>query len=247
MKKLYALTMAFAIVFSACEDDSENKPSETILPQVTNIKVNARSSDYQATIGANIIIQAKLSDNEALSQVKLRIYPASGSGSSVSKTYQVSGTEMSFQKAFVLDENMADGAYRLEFRVIDVARNSAAVTNDLQTVIGKPVFSFPFQNSDTLVLAVASTFTLTGQVTDNEDLSMVNVSLSSNRTGPGPVSIYDQDFDFPGLGHPSWDFNGGLDIAIPANALKLHYNLKITAFDNEGNFSTFSQKVYIDP
>lgn len=256
--KLFSLLAALSVLSVACEKDEEQ---DTTAPQINSVSINEKDHDIEVAAGEEIHIDAHVTDNEALGELKIDIHDIfDGHSHKSSKwakvlTIALSGKEQHLHEhADVPDEALA-GPYHAVFRLIDKEGNEGEfaevdfmITNSSQPQIDITDPDFGGE----VDVARGGTLSLKGIVTDNVDLDEIRISLEEEHEGHDHKStldeaLYEADFDLTGSADMSWDFqmDGNVNIVIPANAETGHYSLKVVAIDDEGNMNIFEAEVHI--
>jgi len=243
--KSLAAFLCCVIVLSCSEEKKEGIP-----PSINSLTIGNGQDSLFWFYGDEINVSGDFADNENLASLSLII---SNNGVAVyTETFSFSGKTFSLTDVFILPETVPEGSYLLIAQLQDEAANITTQTFNLVVQNGFPIVYGPtglvLTNTNWgYYVRAGGSLLVSGQVTDNRDLTFVNIRMYSNQQGPGPTEIYNERFTFPGSADKSWDFNGGLNIAVPINALKLKYRLSITTADNDGNFLVLNMPAEVDP
>lgn len=259
--RIFGLIAMSALIFTACEEDNEDQ--DTTAPVIQSATINEKDHDIMVMAGEELHIDAHLTDNEALGELKIDMHDIFDGHEHKSSTFKwsevmtiaLSGKEQHLHEHTEVPEVTTAGPYHAIFRVIDEEGNEGEFV-ELDFMIGnasQPVIEITSPDfSDEVHAPKGSTLSLTGTVSDETDLAEILVKLEEEhehnhiheqRSGEG--EIYEKDFDLTGSADLNWSFDGNVDIAIPADAETGHYKLKVTAIDNVGNMSIFEGEVHI--
>lgn len=268
MKKISILSLAvFGLVFTACDgDDDNNTAQDLVAPQIQSATINSKSADIEAPAGNDIHVDAHLTDNEWLGQLKVDIHDqfdghAHGKRNEIDwaevRTIDLSGKEEHIHEDITVPGDAKAGPYHAIFRVIDREGNEGqlveldfTVTNGTQPVINITAPDF----NDHVDVTKGATLDIMGTITDDTDLDEIVVVLEEEhddhmhgKTNNEEPPIYEEDFDLTGSSDTSWDFqtDGGVSITIPTDAEAGDYKLEVIATDSDGNVSIFEGEVHI--
>jgi len=245
-KFLLPLVALFAILVSCSSDDNN---SESVAPSIVFLNLNGQGSNLNATIGKSINIVGEFEDNKELSTLDISAFNAQGD-MAFSQIFDLTGSRAQFTGTLLVPNTLEAGNYQIIATLKDASGNRTTLDYTLTLVTDKPnitILGFNNPATDTIFMDVNATYILRGLISDDEDLSLVNIRLNTTASGAGLTEIYDEEFTFSGANDLSWDYNGGLFIQIPWNALREHYKLTISAFDQNNTGHTVEAKVYIRP
>lgn len=252
-----------AVSLSSCSKDEDQ---DTVPPQIKSAQINGSEEDVAAPAGSYLVVEADLSDNEALGQLKIDIHDVFDGHGHEKKSFvrwadvkniDLTGTEASVADSLLVPSGVAAGPYHAVLRLIDEAGNEAdfverefMITNASQPEI--ELTSPDFTNE--VHLNPGTVLSLAGTVSDDVDLQEIFILLEEDHEeGADHKStleepLYEQDFDLPGTADLSWDFqaDGQVDIPVPATAEPGHYVLQIVARDSEGNMNIFEAEVHVE-
>ncbi|MGB0176073.1 MAG: DUF4625 domain-containing protein [Owenweeksia sp.] len=264
MKKFRVLSLlaAFSFLFITCNKDAEDQ--DTTAPKIMSVTINDEDHDIVVMAGSEIHINAHVTDNEALGELKVDIhdiFDGHSHGKTSAKwaevlTIALSGKEQHVHEHTDVPQDATAGPYHAIFRLIDAEGNEGEfaeidfmITNGSQPQIN---ITDPDVSGE-VDAPKGSTLSIFGTVSDDTDLAEVRISLEEEHDGHEHKStlqevIYEEDFDLTGPADTNWDFqaDGNVNIVIPSDAQAGHYVLRIIAVDNEGNMNIFEAEVHID-
>jgi hypothetical protein len=260
MKSSKFLLMIFglAVLFTACEDEEE---MDVTAPVIHSVAINDEDHDIMVMAGDEIHLDAHVTDNEALGELKIDVHDVFDGHSHKSAekwaevmTIALSGKEQHVHDHMDVPQDAMAGPYHAVFRLIDEEGNEGEFA-EIDFMIGnssQPQISISSPDFSNEVHAPkGSTLILQGSITDDTDLKEIRIKLAEEHEGHHHKSadgeIFEADFDLTGANDTSWDFqaDGNVNIAIPANAETGHYKLEVIAEDNEGNMNIFEGEVHI--
>lgn len=262
MKKFAILFVAALPVFAACKkEDPDLDP-----PVIAEYKINDEDHDIEVAAGSEMHVDLVFTDNEELREYKIDIHDAfdgheHGKVSSITRfsfqqTYAINGKQATEHQDVDIPAESAAGPYHAIVRVIDEEGNEGEfgeliihITHPDQPVINVTSPDF----SDEVHAPKGSTFTLTGTITDNNDLEEIFIVIKEEDDhGHGKVQsgeLYEADFDLTGSNDTSWDFaeisNQGKDIVIPSTAETGYYKLEVVAKDAEGHMTVWEKEIHV--
>lgn len=257
--KIFSLLTMGSLLFIACDKEEDE---DTVAPQILSATINDEDHNIMVMAGDELHIEAEVSDNEELGELKIDIHDIFDGHShkkavvkwSEVVTVELSGKSEDVHRHLTVPATTTAGPYHAIFRLIDDEGNEAEfveidfmITNGSQPMISVTDPDF----SGEVHAPKGSTLSLQGIITDNIDLEEIMISLEEEhghhkKAGAQSV-IYEEDFDLPGSADSSWDLqaDGNVNISIPTSAETGHYLLMIRAMDNEGNMNVFEAEVHI--
>jgi uncharacterized membrane protein len=257
MKK-YWLYSLLALAAVACTDD-DNEVEDTVKPQINKVTINEADHDIQVTAGTEMHIDADLSDNEELRELKIDIHDVFDGHEHGKRAeweevilVDLSGKTQTLHKDVDVPASATAGAYHAVFRVLDLEGNEGDFVelnftlvngNEPQFAISSPDFS------DHLDYAPGETIAMVGTVTDDVDLEEVKIEIyeeghdHSHKKSEGP--LFEQDFDLDGSADTSFDLSN-FTIVIPADAEFGHYEIELKALDSDGNYGIVKGELHLD-
>jgi len=265
MKKfqIFSLLVAFSFLFVACDDDDDLE--DTVAPEIKSVTINEEDHDIMVMAGEEMHIDAELSDNEALGELKIDVHDVFEGHSHGKKsafkwaevlTVELSGKEQTVHEHMDVPEDATAGPYHAILRVIDEEGNEGEfeevefmISNGSEPMINVTDPDF----SNEVHAPKGSTLSLVGTITDDTDLEEIIIHLKEehdddhDHKSAMDEEIYEEDFDLDGTADTSWDFqaDGNVNISIPADAEEGHYELMIRAMDSEGNMNIFEAEVHV--
>ncbi len=261
MKKIktFSVLAAVGLLFTACNKDEEQ---DTTAPVIQSVTINEEDHDITVMVGNEIHIDAHVTDNEALGELKVDVHDVFDGHSHKSSikwaevlTIQLSGKEQHVHDHMEVPQDALAGPYHAVFRLIDAEGNEGefAEVDFMITNASQPQISITDPDfNDHVHVTKGSTLRIMGVVTDATDLAEIKISLEEeheehDHKGTLDESLYEEDFDLDGSADTSWDFqaDGNVNIAIPADAEEGHYILRVVALDDEGNMNVFEGEVHI--
>lgn len=245
----FALLLVFAgaISLTSCKKDNDEEA-----PKITEVRINGELAGEHIHVDAasTIEIQIKLTDNEALSQLKIDIHgnddghahggeeeahsgSAQGSWEELA-IVQLTGTEQTITRSFIVP-NTVRGEWHLSLRAIDSKGNESPerlieldIDNDFLAVID--VETVNGQDAEMEVeVAPLSALVFVGLITDAAGLTEVHIELEANGT-----VFYEMEYDAAGA--TSWDLSAA-NFTLPDLGAAVHAELHIHA-TNTGGFET---------
>lgn len=248
----FALVLLFAgaISLSSCKKDNDEEA-----PKITEVRINGELAGEHIHVDAasTIEIQIKLTDNEALSQLKIDIHgnddghthggeeeahsgSAQGSWEELA-IVQLSGTEETITRSFIVP-NTVRGEWHLSLRAIDSKGNESPerlieldIDNDLLPVIEVETVNGLAADMEVEVAPLAA-LTFVGLITDATGLTEVHIELEANGT-----VFYEMEYDAAGA--TSWDVSAA-NFTLPDLGSAVHAELHIHATDS-GGFETHEE------
>lgn len=260
--RILSLMLAFGFLFAACDKDEDE---DTTAPEIKSVTINQADHDIAVAAGDEIHIDAHVTDNEALGELKVDVHDifdghSHGKKSSVKwaevMTIALSGKEQHVHDHMDVPQDATAGPYHAVFRLIDAEGNEGQfaevdfmITNSSQPQINITDPDF----SGEVDAAKGSTLSIMGTITDDTDIDEIVISLEeehddhSHKKNTSEEPLYEADFDLTGSSDMSWDFqtDGNVNIAIPTDAEEGHYALKVVVIDDEGNMNVFEGEVDI--
>ncbi|QQS30203.1 MAG: DUF4625 domain-containing protein [Sphingobacteriales bacterium] len=261
MKKMFSFLVLLGILSIVAV--SCTKDQDTEAPEISGSKINGLDENIEIGAGTEMVITATFTDNEGLQQFKIDIHDAFDGHAhgktedytmfSYQQVYSISGTMAQETQSIAVPENATAGPYHCVLTAIDAKGNESdfveldlILTNTGQAMI--EVVSPDF--SQEMEAVKGEVLTLTGTITDNDDLVSVKIELGEEEEhGHGKTTesepIYEMTFELPGNNDTTWDMNNA-QILIPSNAASGHYILTMSAIDSDGNMSFKKGEVHID-
>lgn len=259
MKKTY-LFAALAFVAASCSDDDETQ--DTTKPVILEATVNGEDHDLEFDAGDVLQLEVDLSDNEGLSQFKIDVHDVfdghdhnkvlDGDAWEMTEVITVSGATATVNHTLNVPDPVTAGPHHFIFRVLDAAGNESEFMemNFILKNGEEPVFNISDPDfSDEVHAPKGQSLAITGTITDDEDLDEIVITIEEegddhdHKNASGEV-IFSYDADLNGTADTSFDLST-VDIAIPADAETGHYELKISAKDNEGNYGVFTAELHV--
>jgi hypothetical protein len=266
MKKyIFPLSIAASVVlFSSCSDD-DDAAVDTQKPVISGVTINGSSEDVEVNTGAEIHIDAVITDNEALGELKIDVHDVfddhshgkkAGIHWAEIKTMDLSGKQQTIHTHMDVPSDALGGPYHAVFRVIDAEGNEGdfaevdfSVISDDQPVINIITPDFSSEPE----WAKGDMVSVTGTITDETDISEIVIVLEEegdhdhNHGKKAEEALYEEDFDLTGTNDVTWDFqsDGNVNFTIPADAETGHYAFIINVMDSEGNLTVFEKEVEI--
>ena len=253
MKKVYlSFCLLLLVGYSSC------KKADLEKPLILSATLNGISEEVYVAAGTTLLFDGTFKDNLNLGEYKIDIHDDfdlhdhgktnANSRFSLQQISEISGTQVTVQDNIPLPSNASAGPYHCIIRVLDAEGNEGdfaeipfSITQATQPVI--TVLS-PDLNLDNPI-ARGATLSLTGQITDNSDLTEIRILFQEstghahNKTGANP--LYEEVFTLGGVVDTTWNFSElatlNQPIEIPANAPLGAYILIIAARDDEDNLT----------
>lgn len=255
MRNIQILFFAsITLFFAACQKDQD-----TARPVIKNVTVNGiASEEHDLDAGQTFTLGYSVSDNESLNQMKINIHPADDghthSGEGESSEVPNVGT-WNYSQIVNLDDKDKSGSFTLtvpdtiqghwhvEVNLIDESGNEAVeyVTTLHITNTDAPTFaltSTPEAINGVISLAAdTSTFSISGNVNDEQGVALVEYELENHSTEEevGSGSLYVGSATSAAISPTSF---GPLAAGT--------YHLKIKARDVNGNGSVWFAEVEVN-
>jgi hypothetical protein len=251
MKKIIWISLILGL--AACKKDED-----TSAPVVDYVRVNGVAADeHELLAGESFTVQLKLTDNEALNQVKLNVHAADdghthngmGGGDdhgpnvgiwTASRILNLDGTEAVKNLTFSVPDDVA-GHWHLEVLLIDEKGNEAEeyittlhVENPDLPVI--TVTMLPAPTDDEVVLAPGSTLSVSALVEDADGVGEVHIAVEDEDGNEV------QHFDFDGAGAIS--YTAGPQAIVFEDAG--HFHLHIEAMDGGGMMNLVEMIIHVE-
>lgn len=237
MHKIVLSFLGVMLLFSCKEKDTE-------APEITNYKFSDASTEITLDTGATFQIQAVLTDNVNLKEVKLDIHNAfDGHGhKSIDWTeiiiHEISGTEYNFAQDVTIPGDAASGPYHVLLTVLDENGFESSPQTIFLTVNRADAPEVVIANPDFVAgysVSKGSSFNVEGGIGDETDLSKIVIEVHSS--DEEAALVYDEDFTLSGTSDISWDFqaDGNVVIDIPADGASGTYELIVRVEDSDGN------------
>lgn len=252
-----ATLLCSAITLVSCEKEGDNDNS----PTFENLKVNELSSTSQVSItaGDTIFLTGIIKDDVELSSLNIVSSSKTQSGAntlSIDKKISYTGTSQHIDEFFVVPSNTIAGPYELTVTAEDANGGMSgdiefdlAITNSTMPVISliTPTANATYKSNDTIVFE--------GTITDNDDLTKIEVTIEPQQMSGGFVAagttIYDESFTLSGSADTFWDFDNlnqaGNKVAIPSITTSGTYGISIYATDSDGNIAVIRRDIWLNP
>ncbi len=257
MKKYLFSFLGLALLASCSDDDEAN---DTTPPQILSVSMDAEDHDIEVMAGNTTALAVELSDNDALSQLKLDIHDlfdghSHGKNASVwemTKIYSVSGANATVQDNLQVPTAVVAGPYHAILQLVDASGNESDF-KELEFIVrngSEPQFSITAPDFSNEVHAPkGQAFDLQGTISDETDLSEILIRIEEEHEDDhahkkASAVLYEDDIDLAGTSDLSFDLSS-LNITIPSSAEEGYYKLLISAKDNEGNFGVFEAEIHI--
>lgn len=263
MKRIFNVLLAVigsGVMMISCDKDDD---TDTTAPVINSATIDGKEEGIEANVGNAMIFEVKVSDNEALGQLKLDVHDAfdghshdksSGINWANVAIIDLSGTEQTVSHDMEIPTNATAGPYHAEILVIDAEGNEGEFVERVIMIRngsepGIEITSPDFTNE--VHVSKGSTLSLEGMVTDETDLAEILIILEEEEEDAHKSvqheALYEMDFDLEGTSDLTWDFqlDGNVNIAIPATAEEGHYVLTVRAEDSEGNINIFEAELHI--
>lgn len=263
MKRIFNVLLAVigsGVMMISCDKDDD---TDTTAPVINSATIDGKEEGIEASVGNAMTFEVKVSDNEALGQLKLDVHDAfdghshdksSGINWANVAIIDLSGTEQTVSHDMEIPTNATAGPYHAEILVIDAEGNEGEfeervimIRNGSEPRI--EITSPDFTNE--VHVTKGSTLSLEGMVSDETDLAEILIILEEEEEDAHKSvqheALYEMDFDLEGTSDLTWDFqvDGNVNIAIPATAEEGHYVLTVRAEDSEGNINIFEAELHI--
>lgn len=263
MKRIFNVLLAVigsGVMMISCDKDDD---TDTTAPVINSATIDGKEEGIEANVGNAMTFEVKVSDNEALGQLKLDVHDAfdghshdksSGINWANVAIIDLSGTEQTVSHDMEIPTNATAGPYHAEILVIDAEGNEGEFVERVIMIRngsepGIEITSPDFTNE--VHVTKGSTLSLEGVVTDETDLAEILIILEEEdeeaHKSVQHEALYEMDFDLEGTSDLTWDFqvDGNVNIAIPATAEEGHYVLTVRAEDSEGNINIFEAELHI--
>lgn len=256
--------------FAACNnnDDDEN-PVDTTPPTISDVTLNDMSENISIAQGSRIHFDAKFEDDVELGQFKIDIHDNFDGHShgriettpfELSQVYDMMGRSYTAHEDIDVPADAATGMYHFMIQYFDAAGNEGElyeldieITGDNQPQIGLR-FPNPAEEMD---MAAGDMLELQGVVSSPIGLEKIEIKLlkeeddheGEDHDHEGEDHDHDHDIyeqEYMAGGIESWDLANAEAIQIPADLDHAHLELRITAFDTEGNTKTVKAKIHVD-
>lgn len=248
------------VMMISCDKDDD---TDTTAPVINSATIDGKEEGIEANVGNAMTFEVKVSDNEALGQLKLDVHDAfdghshdksSGINWANVAIIDLSGTEQTVSHDMEIPTNATAGPYHADIYIIDAEGNEGEFVERLVMIRNgsEPVIDVTNPDfSGEVDITVGSILSIEGVVTDDTDLAEIYIILeeehddSHKSTQEEP--LYEMDFDLEGASDLTWDFqvDGNVNIAIPSTAEEGHYVLTVRAEDSEGNINIFEAELHI--
>lgn len=255
MRKILALPIL--LIFTACADD--NGTEDTQAPSILSVSLNGEDHDLRFQTGQTIQLEALVSDNEALGELKIDLHDLFDGHDhgkmnwqtwAETKVIPLSGTNATASTNLVVPDSATAGPYHAILRLLDKAGNEAefkmvefAISNgtEPQIAISQPDFS-------AYSIAAGQSIELVGNISDETDLAEVSLIISEDdehmhKSQSSIVFSFDEDLG--GSADTSYDLSQ-IPILIPSNTAPGHYKFSLRAKDNSGNYGIFEAEIDIE-
>jgi hypothetical protein len=240
---ILAATACIAIGFSSCKKDDPDNQKPVIA------SINEPADGDTLYTGTEFHITGSVTDNEALSQLKIDIHNADDghsheriNGASHWETIIVvslSGKNQSIDEHIDIPAEAAAGKYHIILTAVDAAGNQSDIVerdviirNSGDLIAPQISLSSPTSGS---VIALGDNITIAGQLTDNIGLESAEVKIYQ-----GTTLIFDQDIE---LAAPTHDLN--LEVSTSGWTAG-DYVLEIKVKDQVGNVADTDIEVSIN-
>lgn len=263
MKRIFNVLLAVigsGVMMISCDKDDD---TDTTAPVINSATIDGKEEGIEANVGNAMTFEVKVSDNEALGQLKLDVHDAfdghshdksSGINWANVAIIDLSGTEQTVSHDMEIPTNATAGPYHAEILVIDAEGNEGEFVERVIMIRngsepGIEITSPDFTNE--VHVSKGSTLSLEGMVTDETDLAEILIIMEEEEEDAHKSvqheALYEMDFDLEGTSDLTWDFqlDGNVNIAIPATAEEGHYVLTVRAEDSEGNINIFEAELHI--
>ncbi len=259
MKKTF-LFVAMALIFASCSDDDEQQ-QDTTAPQILEAAMNGDDHDLEFAAGDAVTLTASVSDNEALSQLKIDIHDVfdghdhnkkGGDHWELTEIVNLSGASANVTHNLQVPDPVIAGPYHVILRLLDASGNeSEFMEMDFLLTNGEePQISITAPDFGTEVHAPkGQQLSLVGMITDDVDLDEIIITIEEehdhdHKMASGDDYLFSYDEDLNGSSDTSFDLST-VTIMIPADAETGHYKFKIMAKDNEGNYGVFEEEIHV--
>lgn len=232
--KIWIFGFALALVFCACQKEKKDKTP----PVIDNLSVDAQSVEPNEVIN----VQVSLSDNSALSQVRVRISQA------FAKSYSqwqemtirdISGTFYQGTFSFIVPDSATAGYYQIATQGSDMEGNgtidSLIYFTVLQPGAGPQLIDFqtnPAMIGNTLYLTSNDSLSFTGLAKDNIGLNKVSIILQTSTE----KSVKTLNYSIPDT-ISIWDFATKADTIYTDYDTYIPSQLIIKILDTDGNLT----------
>ena len=258
MKKYWALPL-LALAFVACTDE-DDEVQDTVKPQINKVTINEKDHDIQVTSGTEMHIDAELSDNEELRELKIDIHDVFDGHEHGKKAeweqvmvIPLSGKTQDLHEHVDVPASATAGAYHAVFRVLDAEGNEGDFVELNFTLVNgnEPQFNISSPNlANHLDYAPGDTIFLVGTVTDDKDLVEVKVKIEEKHEGhdhhkKAEAALFEEEIELTGKADTSFDLSN-FTIALPASAPLGEYEIKIEAIDSDGNYGIVKGELHLD-
>lgn len=253
MKKNVFLFALVGLAFlSSCKKEEEEKDLE-------KPSINITSPTKDATINSGTVLNLKgiITDNKALSEVKLEIHNNFDGHSHEKKggspafewdsIYKVSGTSYNLDAQIAIPTDVAAGKYHVIVKALDASGNeSDKVEVDIIIVnildieapkITNLVFN-PALSGGELHLHHKNSFSVNGVVSDNLELDKLKFVIIRESDDK---EMWEKESEISGA-----SFNFSETINMQSAWGKGHYELLIIAIDAKGNRTTVDTHIHFD-
>ncbi len=247
--RIFSLLAAFSLIFTGCKEEED---MDITAPEIKSAAINEEDHDIEVMAGTEMHIDAHVTDNEELGELKIDIHDSFDGHTHKSTkwsnvmTVPLSGKEQHVHEHMDVPQSATAGPYHAIMRLIDAEGNEGEFVevDFMITNISQPEINVTDPDFGSEVHATkGSTLSIMGTITDDTDLEEIVIHLEEEHDDHNHKStlhepIYEEDFDLTGSADTSWDFqaDGNVNIAIPANAEEGHYMLMIRAVDNVGQY-----------
>lgn len=239
MRHISIFLLLFTFTLTSCKD------KDTEGPEILNYRFNDGQDNVTLDTGETIQVQATLTDNVNLKEVKVDIHNNFDGHDHKNDVqwskvyiYEIEGTEYDFAQDITVPSIAKSGPYHCNIQAID----ETGIESDPQTLsftVTRPdapelVITAPDFNSG-YTISRGDTLRLEGAAGDETDLAKIEVKVKDVEQ---TVTLYNNTFTMPGNMDLSWDLqaDGPIDIPIGTDAEVGTYTLRIAVSDSLGNY-----------
>jgi uncharacterized membrane protein len=244
----YALIFTILIAVSCGKVNVDNTD-----PQIELLTFNGQSAINELNTGDAFNIQMRITDNDELYEVLVKIENTTDASLPVSKKIIIFErfTELNskvFERVLEVptDSNNVSGDYEIQVQVVDRNGNANSSFSSFrlfnpgqQAVVNIDSYT-PAPVDNVIQIAKGDSILIVGNITDNTGIFQIKLSL----TGQG--TIHQQTIDLTEPDFVWWNFEWLPNtIIIPASASAGNYELRMHITDMDGNATFFSQPVLV--